>query len=644
MSKLAGVIEVLENYEFEDFRGEGAKKWDEEVKTRTRPFLEAICQEVKRSLDVECKYRDKPGDVKKAIDSFDWLALKFEVGGEEVKPVVRIGFYHLEPSKAIYTGLLFWGSKEKMERVKEILDGILEIRGDLFKPKTFGGMHLIYQYRTLSIDDIKGREDEEVVKEIVSQLTKIISDIKNNQKFEEVKDILKEERMIFRSTEVEALVSAINTKPFIILAGISGTGKTQLARLVAQKWIEKGNVSSAKDLFGKPDGDYYSIPETELQPSTPETELQSGDRKRYAFMPVRPDWNEAQKVFGFYNPLTGLFYPSDALRVILSAYREYVEAGKEGHPPKKHFIILDEMNLARVEYYFSDILSAMENTCKVRDGKLYLGEPFPIHFLSRCVLSRPDSERTGQEELLCPSSEEKCDECIYRPLCEGKEGEEISELTNDPPAGDPIPPRIAVPPNLVVIGTVNIDETTFSFSPKVLDRAFVLEFTEVEPEKVLKEGPVRDFVSDLIKILKPVNLHFGYRVMREMEKFFSPGEGNKDEKKEDKKEDKKKKEEDEKLDFLLKSKVLTKIHGGREKVERILWQLWVYCKEKKEEDVTKEDLLKLEGLKEKILGKDGKKDISAIEIDKSWRYPHSARKIKQMLMMLEERGYVSYFE
>jgi len=343
-------------------------------------------------------------------------------------------------------------------------------------------------------------------------------------------------------------------------------------------------------------------------------------------MPVRPDWNEAQKVFGFYNPLTGLFYPSDALRVVLNAYREYVEAGKKGRPPKKHFIILDEMNLARVEYYFSDILSAMENTCKIRDGKLYLGEPFPIHFLSRCVLSRPDSERTDQEELLCPSPEEECNKCIYRPLCEGEEGvEEISKLSNNPPAGDPIPPRIAIPPNLVVMGTVNIDETTFSFSPKVLDRAFVLEFTEVKPEEILKEETVRDFVNDLIKILMPVNLHFGYRVMKEMEEFFSSGKGS----------------DNEKLDFLLKSKVLTKIHGGREKVERILWQLLVYCKEG---DVTKEDLPKLEGLKEKILGKDGKKDISAIEIDKSWRYPHSARKIKQMLMMLEEMGYVSYFE
>ena len=194
MSKLAGVIEVLENYEFEDFRGEGAKKWDEEVKAKTRPFLEAICQEVKKSLDVECKYRSKPGkNVKKAIDSFDWLALKFEIGGEQFDwPLVKVGFYHLEPSKAIYTGLLFWGSKEKMERVKEILDGILGIRGDLFKPKNFGGMYLIYRYGTLSVKDIKGRGDEEVVKDIVNQLTKIISDMRNNQEsFKRVKHIIR---------------------------------------------------------------------------------------------------------------------------------------------------------------------------------------------------------------------------------------------------------------------------------------------------------------------------------------------------------------------------------------------------------------------------------------------------------------------
>jgi len=619
MSKLAGIIKVLENFKFEDFRGErGIEKWNEEVRDKTRPFLEKICEEAKSDLDIEgCDYYELKRSVKKAIDSFDLLRLKIQVGGKEVKwPEVKIGFYHLEPSNAVYVGFHFWGSNEKIKRVKDIVDKTLKRKGELGQPKTFGGIYLIYRYMTLSIEDIKAKKDDEVVKDIVTQLSKIIDDIRDNEEiFEQVKDILnnvsKEEKMIFPLTEVALLVRAVNTKPFIILAGISGTGKTQLARLVAQRWTTKEKVSSAEDLFGKPNGDCYSLPEPELQP---------GDRKRYAFMPVRPDWNEAQKVFGFYNPLTGLFYPSDALRVVLNAYKEYVEAGKGGRNPKKHFIILDEMNLARVEYYFSDILSAIENTCKLKDGKLYLGEPFPIHFLSRCVLSEvSEPEGAYQKEMLCTKAE--CEGCIYMPLCKGKEGVEVSELNLEPPEGDPIPPRIAIPPNLVIIGTVNIDETTFSFSPKVLDRAFVLEFTEIEPKLLLKDEKVFNFVEKLIEILRPVNLHFGYRVMKEMEEFFRSG---------------KEKDEIERLDFLMKSKVLTKIHGGREKVERILWQLLAYCKEG-DVDMHKE----LPELQKEILGESGK--VRTIEVD-GWRYPRSARKIKQMLMMLEERGYVTYFE
>ena len=551
MSMLSEIVEILKNYDFTDFAG--GKGWVDKVKSKTRPFLKKIYSILSEKVEgiTGAYYYDNGEPSGKTITHFDKLFIRMKefegVKGKEVRvtPEVLIGLTYKYTDdilrKSICVALSINGRGELSKEIKVELDKILNLEGRLFGHDF--GYTLLYLYKAWTIQDLETLDDEEAVQAIAEELKRIIEDVRSNKdKFLEInrKLLIQEENkekggsvteekmgnLIFTKPEVEALVSAINTKPFIILAGISGTGKTQLARLVAQKWIEKGNVSSAKDLFGEPKGEYYSIPETELQ---------SGDRKRYAFMPVRPDWNEAQKVFGFYNPLTGLFYPSDALRVVLSAYREYlnayrVEAGKEGHPPKKHFIILDEMNLARVEYYFSDILSAMENTCKVRDGKLYLGEPFPIHFLSRCVLSSK-SKGTDQREVLCKA---ECDGCIYMPLCKGEEVK-ISELNQNLPEGDPIPPRIAVPPNLVVIGTVNIDETTFSFSPKVLDRAFVLEFTEVEPEKVLKEGPVRDFVSDLIKILKPVNLHFGYRVMKEMEKFFSPGEGNKDEKKEDKK-------------------------------------------------------------------------------------------------------------
>ena len=104
--------------------------------------------------------------------------------------------------------------------------------------------------------------------------------------------------------------------------------------------------------------------------------------------------------------------------------------------PQPHFLILDEMNLARVEYYFADFLSALES------GRL------------------TDEERWGLTEA----------EIDLHSQSQGAEAD----------SGQTIPARLRLPPNLYVIGTVNIDETTFTFSPKVLDRAFTIEFNDVD--------------------------------------------------------------------------------------------------------------------------------------------------------------------
>ena len=428
--------------------------------------------------------------------------------------------------------------------------------------------------------------------------------------------------------------------------------------------------------------------ETELDPETlifdPEkakkfiAEAQRENPGRIAFLPVRPDWNEAKKVFGYYNPLTGLFYPTDGLLVLLNAFRALMQGKKD----EKYFIILDEMNLARVEYYFSDILSLMENWWEIKNNQIIPGERAQIHYLDRCVLSKlpsrekytekqtnwskyvEEEDQTGLVWKNIPEKkcQENCSNCPYYSLVKSKiEKEEIKIVKNKEMEEfieefNPIPPRIAYPQNLVIIGTVNVDETTFSFAPKVLDRAFVTEFTEVYWEeyfrrllKVKENYPninengwnaFVNFVKNLQSILKPRNLHFGYRVMEEMLKYLNSI----------------KKEEDREFDFLLKSKILPKLHGTEEQIGDVLIKLLAFCAGKENYEVYSKDKDKDQKFKEEILEEKDKEGKEEKDKEGNWwqlsfdnyksvfsKYPESAQKIWQMYQNMKATGYCSYF-
>jgi 5-methylcytosine-specific restriction protein B len=187
------------------------------------------------------------------------------------------------------------------------------------------------------------------------------------------------------------------------------------------------------------------------------------------------------------------------------------QAQARPHPVEPRFIILDEMNLARVEYYFAEILSVLESARDPRTG--YTTQELPLH-----------GER--------------------RPVKDG---------AADDPSAVAVPPSVALPPGLFVVGTVNTDETTHAFSPKVLDRAFSIEFNEVDLSQrgtvtaslpsplgeglrsLLRAvwGPDRDlawsralddprflsWLGTLNQSLRPSGFHFGYRVRDEIARF-----------------------------------------------------------------------------------------------------------------------------
>ena len=277
-------------------------------------------------------------------------------------------------------------------------------------------------------------------------------------------------------------------------------------------------------------------------------------------------------------------------------------------PEHAYILVLDEMNLARVEYYFSDFLSALES-----------GEPI---------------------QLMSPGVEN-----------------ELSTLE-----GDEIPALLEVPPNVSFIGTVNIDETTHAFSPKVLDRANVLEFGDVDIERAigfsgseeasglrLKDGRIRaswlctprgkalepasaahdaetfvEALEDVYHLLARFNRQFGYRVIGEVSAFVGhalektsgdPGEIVR-----------------RAFDLQLRQKIIPKLSGGRE-LEEPLALLLNYC---------------LSGAKTKAADVDEIRSKAHDYFDPSsasdaaWqaRYPSSARKLMTMLDKLAYTGFV----
>ena len=143
----------------------------------------------------------------------------------------------------------------------------------------------------------------------------------------------------------------------------------------------------------------------------------------HLFVPVRPDWSDGKALLGYFNPLLSRYEWTPFLRFLLRA-----DAGFRAGDGVAYFVILDEMNLARAEHYFADLLSVLETG---RDSAGRTREPLRFEFDARAQ-------------------------------------------------GDLPPRELFLPPNLYFVGTLNADETTFPLSPKVLDRAWTLEAPPVD--------------------------------------------------------------------------------------------------------------------------------------------------------------------
>lgn len=372
--------------------------------------------------------------------------------------------------------------------------------------------------------------------------------IKSNLKFDInlfIENIL-ESGLIFSDTLINRFVSSLLTKPFVLLTGLSGSGKTKIAQSFVQ-WICQ-------------------------------------DKSQYKIIPVGADWTNREPLLGYPNGLNQEEYitpDSGALNLIITA-------AKIENANKPYFLILDEMNLSHVERYFADFLSIMESDDRIN---LYTG-----------------NERIDLE-------------------------------------GNPVPNEIYWPKNLFIIGTVNIDETTYMFSPKVLDRANTLEFRvdssnlktffekpmkidlslieskgaemaenfleiaqdkEIQNEEIYKEAFLKFFEE-----LKKVGAEFGYRTATEMLLLIKKLKTFSD-------------LSDEKcLDIAIMQKLLPKLHGSRSKIVKVLDALILLClKEGQEFSIAKCD----EVLETNII------------------YPISYEKLIRMYKNVLDNGFTSYAE
>ena len=215
-------------------------------------------------------------------------------------------------------------------------------------------------------------------------------------------------------TPYRQYITAIKSKPFLLLAGISGTGKSRIVRELARSCWDKGSE-----------------------------EYKAQKPRNFEMIQVKPNWHDSSELFGYVSRINGeTFIVGPFLKFMVRALKE---------PDVPYFLCLDEMNFAPVEQYFAEYLSVIESRKLIDDGTI---ETDPI----------VDFESTDAYHSLITQLFPKKNEEEDRRLFLSKEGGK----------------RLSIPPNLIIVGTVNMDETTFSFSRKVLDRAMTIEMNEVD--------------------------------------------------------------------------------------------------------------------------------------------------------------------
>lgn len=232
-----------------------------------------------------------------------------------------------------------------------------------------------------------------------------------------------------------AYMAAIKTKPFLILGGFSGTGKSLLVKRLAFTTCPCDGVLNT----------------SETSPGN------------YLLVSVKPNWHDATDITGFRSSVNRNYYVTDFMRFLVKA---------KLHPNVPFFVCLDEMNLAPVEEYFADFLSVIESRKRKKDGAIVTDAIVPASVFNDKDYAddfdiflkiglKPINEVKDITEFTAKVKESDSDESEFF-----EQSWLVEELKRD---------GLTIPQNVIIIGTVNMDDTTNSFSRKVIDRAMTFE-------------------------------------------------------------------------------------------------------------------------------------------------------------------------
>lgn len=241
------------------------------------------------------------------------------------------------------------------------------------------------------------------------------------------------------SSHISSYLTALRTKPFMLLAGISGTGKSRIVRKLAQATVTE-ELQRANGYTGE---DFANDRWTLHSPAN------------FELIQVKPNWHNSMDVIGYLSNIPSPHY-------VFTPFIEFIVKAWQ-HPEVPFFLCLDEMNLAPVEEYFAEFLSAIES--RSFEDKEYMTDPIikPFNSFGEDVAKMmvntlfPNFTAADKNSFL---------------------GKVVDHLETK---------GLTLPKNLIVIGTVNMDETTFSFSRKVLDRAMSVEMNEVNYDSFLND-------------------------------------------------------------------------------------------------------------------------------------------------------------